>query len=190
MKYIKESFGDFLKEKKANEAVGDSPNQLVVPVIKFREAAELIKDMTIDHFKLGDRGVFTFKTQDDTTQAAAILKDADILAESVNERVIYKRRYTDNYPAKKINSSTKVRNKVLDAIADGKITEDELYKILDELGSNKGWLKRNSKLFKIEEDGIVLSKTGFKMFKALKSLNEAYNEAGINRDVLGTSKNR
>lgn len=97
----------------------------------------------------------------------------------LNERkVTLKRKYTEAYPAKHISTSARVRNAVLDAVADGVITEEELKGILAEIEAHKRWLSRNSSLFKIEEDeegNIVyrLSKKGNKIRSKTRPVNES-----------------
>ena len=43
-----------------------------------------------------------------------------------------KRRYTENHPASTVGKTAKVRNKVLKAVKDGVITEEEFNSILSE----------------------------------------------------------
>ena len=81
--------------------------------------------------------------------------------EFLNEkRVIVKRRYTEKHPAKNVSTAARIRNTVLEAIADGVITEEELKTILSELEANSRWLSRNTNLFNIDED-----QTGVKRYK-------------------------
>ena len=93
---------------------------------------------------------------------------------SVTERhVTLKRRYTENHPAKTAGKFAKVRNKVLEAIADGTITQEEFDNILSELSNNaKRWSKNNSKYFTISEEGISLSKFGKRVLNSI-TVNEA-----------------
>ena len=94
--------------------------------------------------------------------------------ELITERkVFYKRKYTENYPAKTASTSARVRNAIFDAIQDGVITEDELSRILSEIKAHKKWLSKNSDLFKLEEDGdgrriYKLSTKGNRIFKATR----------------------
>lgn len=56
-------------------------------------------------------------------------------AESVvNERnITIKRQYTGNHPAVTVGKTAKIRNKVLEAIKDGKISQEEFNNILKEM---------------------------------------------------------
>ena len=60
------------------------------------------------------------------------------LQNDLNERKLtIKRRYTELHPAKEVGASAKVRNKVLEAIKDGKITRAEFDKIVSKFSINK-----------------------------------------------------
>jgi uncharacterized protein (UPF0305 family) len=87
--------------------------------------------------------------------------------ELLEKRVAYKRKYTEKYPAKIIYSGAKIRKTIFNALKDDKITEEELNKILSEIGVKSNWKKNNAHLFKLlEEDGIkyyTLSKIGKKI---------------------------
>lgn len=72
-----------------------------------------------------------------------------------------KRKYTESYPAQNMYSGAKVRKAIFDAIGDGVITEEEIQKILTELGADTRWHKRHKEFFVISEDGTYsLSKRG------------------------------
>lgn len=102
------------------------------------------------------------------------MKYIKTLDELITEKkVFYKRKYTENYPAKIVSTSARIRNAIFDAIQDGIITEDELNRILSEIQAHKTWLKKNSDLFKLEEDSdgrviYKLSNKGNKVFKATR----------------------
>ena len=94
------------------------------------------------------------------------------------KRVTVKRRYTENHPAKNVSTSARVRSAILDAVADGHLTEDEVSNILSEIKAHKRWLKRNVGLFNISEDetGVKrysLSPYGHRVRTATAPLNEA-----------------
>jgi hypothetical protein len=97
------------------------------------------------------------------------------LIESVvteGKKVTLKRRYTENHPAVTAGKHAKIRNKVLEAIKDGKITQEEFDKIVSELSNNsKRWTKNNSKYFTVSEDGISLSKFGRRVLSGI-TVNE------------------
>ena len=92
----------------------------------------------------------------------------------LNERkVVTKRRYTEAYPAKTVGAAARIRNKMLEAIAGGRITQQDFDKMLSELSSDsKRWLNRNGQLFNISEDGISLSSFGKRILKGI-TINEA-----------------
>jgi hypothetical protein len=92
----------------------------------------------------------------------------------LNERkVVTKRKYTEAYPAKTVGSAARIRNKMLEAIASGRITQQDFDKMLSELSSDsKRWLNRNGQLFNISEDGISLSSFGKRILKGI-TVNEA-----------------
>jgi len=108
--------------------------------------------------------------------------------ESVNEaREVYKRQYTDNHPAKVVNSESKIRNKILEAIADKQLTKEELNVILAELNANGRWFSRNSHLFKVNEEGkLHLSKIGSKIHSRIKVIKEESNfQLNPGMNILG-----
>ena len=88
------------------------------------------------------------------------------------KKVTLKRRYTENYPAITAGKAARIRNKMLEAIADGKITQEEFDTMLSELSANsKKWMTRNTKYFNVSEDGISLSKFGRRVLNQIK-INE------------------
>ena len=100
---------------------------------------------------------------------------------SVNEsKITLKRKYTENHPAITVGKAARIRNKVIEAIADGTLTEEEFNNILSEYSANaKQWMKRNSRFFNVSEEGIALSKFGKKALSAVvvneeESVNENY----------------
>lgn len=96
----------------------------------------------------------------------------------INEsKVTLKRRYTENHPAITAGQHAKIRNTVLEAIADGTITKEEFDKIVKEMSSDSGrWVRRNSKYFSISEDGVSLSKFGRKVFDTINVSEEVIEE--------------
>lgn len=102
--------------------------------------------------------------------------------ELFEKRITVKRKYTESYPAKIVSSNAKVRNEVLNAIADGKLTEEEFLGILSGVNAHGKWLTKNRKLFKIEEESGIkmysLSEYGKRIKNAILSniqINEALN---------------
>ena len=111
------------------------------------------------------------------------------------KKVTFKRRYTENHPAMTAGAFARVRNRMLEAIADGKISQEEFNTIISELSNDSGrWLKRNARYFNVSEDGISLSKFGMRILNQIK-INEnkmknnlvfesfsdfvSYNESGV-----------
>jgi cytidyltransferase-like protein len=109
------------------------------------------------------------------------MKNVNDLNSFLNEkRVTVKRRYTEAHPAKNVSTAARVRSSILEAIADGHITEEEMTRILSELKAHKRWLSRNKGLFNISEDqaGIKtfsLSPYGLRVKNKTTILNEALN---------------
>ena len=87
----------------------------------------------------------------------------------VNEgKVIYKRGYTDKYPARSTNEKAAIRNKILDAIQDGVITEEEFNSIISGTGAHDRWSSRNKQYFSITKEGVRLSSYGLKIWEKVK----------------------
>jgi cytidyltransferase-like protein len=109
------------------------------------------------------------------------MENLNDLNDFLNEkRVTVKRRYTEAHPAKNVSTAARVRSTILDSIADGHITEEEMTRILSELKAHKRWLSRNKGLFNISEDqaGIKtfsLSPYGLRVKNKTTVLNEALN---------------
>ena len=91
---------------------------------------------------------------------------------SEGKKITLKRQYTENHPAITVGKAAKVRNKILEAIADGKITQEEFNNILKEYSKDSGkWMQRNTKFFNVSEEGISLSSFGKKALKQI-TVNE------------------
>lgn len=108
----------------------------------------------------------------------APLKAGERVEES---KIQIKRKYTDIHPAKTAGKFAKVRNAMIEAIADGVLTEEEFNSILKEKSvDSKRWMKRNSKFFMVSEDGITLSKFGKRILKGIKPVVSLTMESFIN----------
>jgi len=110
-----------------------------------------------------------------------ILNMSDFLTE---KKVVYKRQYTENYPAQRVSTAARVRNAVLDAMADGVLTEEELQGILRTANAGSRWLQRNGDLFKITEDetgrSYCLSNKGQRIMRATRAaLNESVSKKKV-----------
>ena len=92
----------------------------------------------------------------------------------LNERKItLKRRYTENHPAQTVGKTAAIRNKMLEAVKNGRITQEQFNNILKEYSNDSSrWMKRNAKFFNVSEEGVTLTKYGT---KALSSLLESTN---------------
>ena len=88
------------------------------------------------------------------------------------KNVTLKRQYTENHPAITVGKSADIRNRMLEAIKDGKITQEKFNTILSEMSKDSSrWLKRNSRFFNVSEDGVALSKYGVKILNTI-TVNE------------------
>ena len=117
----------------------------------------------------------------------------------MESKIQIKRRYTDNHPAQTSGRTARVRNAMIEALADGVLTEEEFNNILKEKSiDNKRWMKRNSKYFTVSENGIGLSKFGKRILSGIKPvvsltlesfISEKANISGAYNDLehlLGT----
>ena len=137
---------------------------------------ERIDDVTGKKYTYRDtvEDLVAFFNEEGAVAEGMELEATESINESLNERVVtIKRRYTENYPALTAGKSARVRNKMLEAIADGKITQEEFDAILREMSTDtKRWSKRNAKYFNVSEDGISLSKFGRRILNQI-AVNEA-----------------
>ena len=92
--------------------------------------------------------------------------------EEVNEgKIVLKRRYTENYPEKNVNNKTTVRNAIIEALRDKKLTLSEFKEIVSQHSKSPNkWTQRNKRFFTIEEDNVSLSKYGAKILDSLEIL--------------------
>ena len=122
--------------------------------------------------KLWDRGEYEdaidFLTVATNMEISTLDDVKNAIKESVvNERnITIKRQYTDKSPAVTVGKAAKVRNRMLEAIKDGKLSQEDFNNILKEMTTDsKRWLRRNAQCFNVSEDGITLSKTGSRILK-------------------------
>jgi hypothetical protein len=93
------------------------------------------------------------------------IDESMVLKES---RIVIKRKYTENHPAMTAGMHASIRNKVLEAIADGKLTKEEFDNLVREMSKDSGrWARRNARYFNVSEDGVSLSKYGRKIFNTI-----------------------
>ena len=141
------------------------------------EILQTLKELTADKRRLAAELDAKVAGKDRNVQLVISEKAVD----EVNERhVTLKRRYTENHPAVKVGKAAKIRNKVLEAIKDGKITQEQFDSIVSELSNNsKRWSKNNSKYFTVSEDGISLSKFGKKILAGITVNEKTEKNPGI-----------
>ncbi len=140
--------------------------------------------------KLWDRGeyedAFDFLTVATNMEISTLGDVKNAIKESVvNERnITIKRHYTDKNPAVTVGKAAKVRNKMLEAIKDGQLSQEDFNNILKEMTTDsKRWLRRNAQCFNVSEDGITLSKTGSRILKNVM-VSEATMNEGLNYKKL------
>ena len=92
-------------------------------------------------------------------------------------KITLKRKYTESHPALTAGTHAKIRNTVLEAIADGTLTQEEFDTIVKEMSNDSGrWLRRNSKYFSVSESGISLSKFGRRILTTINVSEEVKTE--------------
>lgn len=130
------------------------------------------RDITL-HIK-GKNGDYDFWKIDSQNLKRHLSSDllsklSEFVSESLHERhITVKRQYTENYPAIKVGKSAKIRNKVIEAVKDGKLTKEEFDAVLREMTvDSTRWIRRNATYFNVNEDGITLSKTGKRILAEL-----------------------
>jgi len=143
------------------------------------EILQTLKELTADKRRLAAELDAKVAGKDRNVQL--VITEAEVNESEVNERhFTLKRRYTENHPAVKVGKGAKIRNKVLEAIKDGKITQEEFDNIVSELSNNgKRWSKSNAKYFTISEDGISLSKFGKKILAGITVNEKTEKNPGI-----------
>ncbi len=109
--------------------------------------------------------------------------------EFLNERnITLKRRYTENHPAQTVGNSARVRNAIIEALKDGKITVEEFNNIVSQHSSAPSkWTRGNKRFFKIEEDGVSLSKYGTKILNSLVTESEVNEGTYDSKDHIGST---
>lgn len=88
-------------------------------------------------------------------------------------RITVKRRYTEAYPQVTVSKFGPVRDKIIESIADGKVSTEEFETIIKEFSTaSKKWARNNKHYFNVSEDGISLSKYGQRILSKIKAVNE------------------
>jgi len=98
--------------------------------------------------------------------------------ESLDEsKIVLKRKYTENYPEKNVRQNANIRNTIIEALRDKKLTLSEFNEIVSKHSKSPSkWAKRNERFFKVEEDTITLSRYGNKIANTIQSVNEGRKE--------------
>lgn len=99
--------------------------------------------------------------------------------------IIYKRQYTDKHPALEAGLYGKVRDKILEALKDGKMTQEEFDGIVKEFNLSPRWLRNNAHLFKSKDGSVSLSETGQRI---LRAKGRVVNEENDNLDEASSYK--
>ena len=98
--------------------------------------------------------------------------------EEVNEgKIVLKRKYTENHPEKNVRQGAAIRNSIIEALRDKKLTLSEFNEIVAKHSKSPNkWTQRNKRFFKIEEDNVSLSGYGSKIAKTIQTVNEGRKE--------------
>jgi hypothetical protein len=115
-----------------------------------------------------------FKMDIDSFTKGSITSIVILEGNQVSEsKITLKRRYTDNHPQITVSKFGPVRDKIIEAIADGKVTAEEFETIIKEFSTaSRKWAKSNRHYFNVSEDGISLSKYGQRILSKIKAVNE------------------
>lgn len=87
--------------------------------------------------------------------------------------VTYKRKYTDLYPKRSMYVGAKVRNVIFSAIGDRSLDEDEIKKLLVEIGADDRWHQRHRYFFIITKEG---KKKRYRLSKKAKKMHIEYSK--------------
>lgn len=106
------------------------------------------------------------------------MQDFEKYLESLDEgKIVLKRKYTENYPEKNVRQKANIRNTIIEALRDKKLTLSEFNKIVAQHSKSPSkWTKRNARFFKIEEDSVTLSGYGTKIANTIQPVNEGRKE--------------
>jgi hypothetical protein len=191
MEYIFHKDDKIIKESSLDEAklfLGLSTNnypagtigryRIESTAINLRKVADLSKDSWKKYSRAFTDSEIGFEKSSDRKEALDSIQKSfdngqnDIREFGLNESVVnernvtIKRQYTDKNPAVTVGKAAKVRNRMLEAIKDGKVSQEDFNNILKEMTTDsKRWLRRNAQCFNVSEDGISLSKTGSRILK-------------------------
>ena len=102
------------------------------------------------------------------------MQNFDKYLESLDEgKIVIKRRYTENHPEKNVRKGANIRNTIIEALRDKKLTLSEFNEIVGKHSKNAyKWTQRNKRFFTIKEDNVTLSRYGSKIANTLQPVNE------------------
>jgi len=134
---------------------------------ELKDAIDYLEAHNISHDYDGREDILYFDMTELDKKGQEQMKKLGLSESTVNERnITIKRQYTDKSPAVTVGKAAKVRNRMLEAIKDGKVSQEDFNNILKEMTTDsKRWLRRNAQCFNVSEDGISLSKTGSRILK-------------------------
>jgi hypothetical protein len=134
---------------------------------ELKDAIDYLEAHDISHDYDGREDILYFDMTELDKKGQEQMKKLGLSESTINERnITIKRQYTDKRPAVTVGKAAKVRNRMLEAIKDGKVSQEDFNNILKEMTTDsKRWLRRNAQCFNVSEDGISLSKTGSRILK-------------------------
>ena len=134
---------------------------------ELKDAIDYLKAHDISHDYDGREDILYFDMTELDKKGQEQMKKLGLSESTINERnITIKRQYTDKSPAVTVGKAAKVRNRMLEAIKDGKVSQEDFNNILKEMTTDsKRWLRRNAQCFNVSEDGITLSRTGSRILK-------------------------
>ena len=134
---------------------------------ELKDAIDYLKAHDISHDYDGREDILYFDMTELDKKGQEQMKKLGLSESIINERnITIKRQYTDKSPAVTVGKAAKVRNRMLEAIKDGKVSQEDFNNILKEMTTDsKRWLRRNAQCFNVSEDGITLSRTGSRILK-------------------------
>ena len=117
------------------------------------------------------------------------MQNFDKYLESLDEgKIVLKRRYTENHPEKNVRKGANIRNTIIEALRDKKLTLSEFNEIVAQHSKSPNkWAQRNKRFFKIEEDNVRLSRYGNKIAKTIQPVNEKNHDKKSVLKALGKS---
>lgn len=106
------------------------------------------------------------------------MQNFDKYLESLDEgKIVLKRKYTENYPEKNVRQKANIRNTIIEALRDKKLTLSEFNEIVSQHSKSPSkWTKRNARFFDIKEDNVTLSGYGNKIANTIQPVNEGKKE--------------